>query len=81
MRLGTMAQDLGATARSTQDEIARLARTMDLVHGDRGVEAVDRNIEQATGQGEWDDVSKWHRVRLRLIRLQQERFLNERLAR
>jgi hypothetical protein len=28
----------------------------------------------------WDDMSKWHRVRLRLIRMQQQRAVSERLG-
>ena len=53
------------------DEIAIIAKvTMAL--GDRWEEVIEGNIADAGRAGEWDDVNKWHRVRLRIIRLQRE---------
>jgi hypothetical protein len=51
------------------DEIAILARvTMAL--GDGCQKAVDDNIANALGTGEWDEMNKWHRVRARIARMQ-----------
>jgi len=53
------------------DEIAQLAReTMTL--GERCLDAIERNIAQATQGGRWDEVQKWCRVRFRIQRLRQE---------
>jgi hypothetical protein len=53
------------------DEIAMLAReTMSL--GTRCLEAIDHNIAHAQRTSRWDDMNKWHRVRLRVQRMRQE---------
>ena len=40
--------------------------------GDRWEEVIDGNIADAARAGDWDEVNKWHRVRLRVIRIQRE---------
>ncbi|MEO8374451.1 MAG: hypothetical protein ABI471_04445 [Sphingomonas bacterium] len=53
------------------DEIAVMARvTMSL--GDRCQEAIDRNLASALRDGRWDDMNKWHRVRLRIGRMERQ---------
>jgi hypothetical protein len=61
------------------DEIARLARKYLEDPRSGGVHEIDRIIDTAKGDSRWDDVSKWHRVRLRLQRYQQERQAAARL--
>ena len=51
------------------DEIEQLARTCLKAHPGRSLDVIDANIANATGRRAWDDVGKWHRVRLRLIRM------------
>jgi len=51
------------------DEIAVLARVA-MSLGDGCQKAVDDNIANALGTGEWDEVNKWHRVRARIVRMQ-----------
>ena len=53
------------------DEIAITAKVTMAV-GDRWEEVIDGNIADAVRAGEWDEVNKWHRVRLRIIRIQRE---------
>jgi hypothetical protein len=51
------------------DEIAILARvTMSL--GDGCQKAIDDNIAKAQRAHQWDEMSKWHRVRARVARMQ-----------
>ncbi len=57
------------------EEIAGLARRHLEAPGKSGLEDIDAHIMQATEEARWDDVSKWHRVRLRYIRFEQERGL------
>ncbi|MCW3847092.1 hypothetical protein OF829_07560 [Sphingomonas sp. LB-2] len=57
------------------EEIAGLARRHLEAPDGVGIEDIDAHIMAATQEGRWDDVSKWHRVRLRYIRFQQEREL------
>jgi len=53
------------------DEIAELAGHYLLLPEREGLARVDVEIARATDDSRWDDLSKWHRVRFRLIRLQQ----------
>jgi hypothetical protein len=60
------------------DEIGQLAHeTMTL--GERCLDAIERNIAQATQASRWDEVQKWCRVRFRIQRLRQEQRRNEEL--
>ncbi|MEO6216406.1 MAG: hypothetical protein ABIO86_10275 [Sphingomonas sp.] len=53
------------------DEIAIIARvTMAL--GDGCQDAIDYKIAKALSESQWDDMNKWHRVRLRIGRMQRE---------
>lgn len=55
------------------EEIAGLARKyMEDSHCD-GLREIDGLILEATDESRWEDVSKWHRVRIRFLRFQQER--------
>jgi hypothetical protein len=62
------------------DDIADLARKYLEEPGSRGLQKIDEHISLAQGDSRWDDMSKWHRVRFRLMRMQQERAINERLG-
>ena len=62
------------------DEIADLARQFMLHPGADGVDRVDAQIEHAEADSRWDDMSMWHRVRLRLLRFQRERAMAKRLS-
>lgn len=53
------------------DEIAELAGQYLILPAAEGLARVDGEVARATEESRWDDVSKWHRVRFRLIRLQQ----------
>lgn len=57
---------------SVCDEIAELARGYMLHPGLGGLKSIDLEIDRAQASGCWDDMNKWHRVRLRLIRLRQQ---------
>ena len=58
---------------SPSEEIAGIARQyLEDPHRD-GMGEIDRHIVQAVSESRWDDVSKWHRVRLRYMRFKQER--------
>lgn len=60
------------------DEIAQLAQeTMTL--GERCLDAIERNIAQATQASRWDEVQKWCRVRFRIQRLRQEQRRSDEL--
>jgi len=48
------------------DDIAELARKYL-----NAPERVDALIAAAEGDSRWDDVGKWHRVRFRMLRMQQ----------
>ena len=57
------------------EEIGELARKyLEDPHCD-GAREIDRAIMQAMHEARWDDVSKWHRVRLRYLRFKKERFV------
>ncbi|RYY23902.1 MAG: hypothetical protein EOP62_18600 [Sphingomonadales bacterium] len=62
------------------DEIAVLAEQYLMEPGSRGLQRIDAHIQSAMADSRWDDMSKWHRVRFRLIRLQQQRALGVRLS-
>jgi len=68
------------TPASICDEIAVLAERYLMEPGSRGLQAIDGHIEAAMADSRWDDMSKWHRVRLRLLRLQQQRVLSRRFG-
>ena len=55
----------------SSDEIAATA-TRYLLSPD-GPARVDGEILRAEAEGRWNDLGKWHRVRLRLIRLHNEK--------
>ena len=57
------------------EEIAGLARRHLEAPGRAGIADIDAHIIAATEESRWDDVSKWHRVRLRYLRFEQERAL------
>lgn len=61
------------------DDIADLARKYLNEPGSRGLERIEAQIAEAKGDSRWDDVGKWHRVRFRLMRMQQERAIGERI--
>ncbi len=65
---------------SAGDDIAELARRYLDEPGSRGLQQVDEQIAQAMGDARWDEMSKWHRVRYRLMRMQQERSSREKLG-
>jgi hypothetical protein len=68
-------QDERDGAASLCEEIAALARAH-LIDSDRdGLQAIDRQCSDALAEGRWDDVGKWHRVRLRYLRFRQQRDL------
>lgn len=69
----------GAPA-SICDEIAVLAQRYLMEPGMRGLQRIDEHIKDALADSRWDDMSKWHRVRFRLIRLQQQRAVGEQLG-
>jgi len=58
--------------RGACDDIADLARQYLNEPGSRGLERIEAQIAEAQGDSRWDDVGKWHRVRFRLMRMQQE---------
>ena len=60
---------------SRGDEVAELARKYLEEPDCGGYREIERQCHAAVGESRWDDVSKWHRVRLRYLRLQQERDL------
>jgi len=53
------------------DEIAVLAR-LTMALGDTCQETIDRNIAHAYESGEWSEMNKWQRVRLRIERLRKQ---------
>jgi len=57
------------------DEIAGLARRHLEAPGREGMQDIDAHIMHATEEARWDDVSKWHRVKLRYMRFRQEQAL------
>ena len=40
--------------------------------GLRGLQRIDEQIETAMRTSSWDEMSKWHRVRFRMLRLQRQ---------
>lgn len=71
---------LGMPANS-DDEIGALAKHYMLAADGDGLRQIECNIARALSDGQWDDLGKWHRVKLRLLRMQQEREATVRLAR
>lgn len=54
-------------------EVAALARSFLDDSNSGGLEAIERECLRAVTDGRWDDVNKWHRVRLRFMRFRNER--------
>jgi len=54
------------------DEVAKLAREYMMEPGPRGLQRIDEKIDSAMHGSRWDEMSKWHRVRFRLLRLQRQ---------
>ncbi|MBO9714122.1 hypothetical protein [Sphingomonas sp.] len=52
------------------DEIAGLSRGFLELPG--GTARLDEEIERAEAEARWEELGKWHRVRLRLHRFQRE---------
>ena len=71
--------EMGAAANS-DDEIGEIARLYMLQPDRDGLGEVECNISRALVEGAWDELSKWHRVKLRLQRLLQERDVARRLG-
>ena len=63
------------------DEVAALAQLQIEQHGARALHGIDEQILRVMAEGNWDEMSKWHRVRLRVIRLQQASALAQQLSR
>lgn len=61
------------TPASLCDEIALLAERYLMDPDSQGLQRIDAQINAAMADSRWDDMSKWHRVRFRLLRLQQQR--------
>lgn len=59
-------------AQPAGDAIADLAGQYLVLPDGEGLARIDVQIARATDESRWDDLSKWHRVRFRLIRLQQQ---------
>ncbi|NYT41268.1 hypothetical protein HZY97_10905 [Sphingomonas sp. R-74633] len=57
------------------DEIAELAGQYLLLPAAEGLSRIDAQVTRATDESRWDDVSKWHRVKFRLIRLHQQQVI------
>jgi hypothetical protein len=55
------------------DEVAQLAQQYMMEPTARGLQRIDEKIAVAKRDSCWDEMSKWHRVRFRLIRLQRQR--------
>lgn len=72
------AQEEQGSAASIRDEVGELARKYLDESGSYGIERIDAHILRAVDESLWDEVSKWHRVRLRFLRFLQERALAER---
>ena len=62
------------------EEVGELAQRYLNNPGFGGVCEIDLRIAEAMADSRWDDMSKWHRVKLRLIRMQQQRALTESLS-
>jgi hypothetical protein len=62
------------------DEIAILALQCIRRGRAKCSEAIELNIATAVAGGRWDEMNKWHRVRLRARRLQQEQSLTQDLS-
>lgn len=59
------------------DEIGAIAERYLREPGLTGLRRIDNHIRMAQADSRWNDVSRWHRVRLRLIRLEGQRCLRE----
>lgn len=55
---------------SSCDTIGLLASDYLRMPAGIGLRMVDANIADASARSDWDAVNKWHRVRLRLLRMQ-----------
>jgi len=66
---------MGNPEQNPCDEIAGLARRHLEAPDAGGLQDIDAHILAAEDEARWDDMSKWHRVKLRYIRFQQERML------
>lgn len=53
---------------STDDEIALIARHQERKHGPGAMQSVEDQIQIALSGNDWDALTKWHRVRFRMIR-------------
>lgn len=62
------------------DEIGDLAFKYMMLPEDAGFEKIQCNISRALTDGNWDDLSKWHRVRFRLARLYEQRRIADRIG-
>ena len=63
------------------DEIAGLARRHLEAPNRAGMQDIDAHILQATDEGRWDDLGKWHRVRLRYLRFAHQQRVSGGAAR
>jgi len=64
----------------TTDEIAILALQCMRLGSAACSEAIELNIAAAVAGGRWDEMNKWHRVRLRARRMLQEETLTRDLS-
>jgi hypothetical protein len=64
----------------TSDEIAILASQCMRLGNAECAEAIELNIAAAVASGRWEEMNKWHRVRLRARRMLQEESLTLDLA-
>jgi hypothetical protein len=55
-----------------EDDGIEIIARVTMALGDRCQEAIDGNIANAESAGDWDEVNKWHRVRLRIDRIQRQ---------
>jgi len=62
-----------AQAERLCEEVAELARGYLNNPGSGGMRAIESRISDALADARWDDMSKWHRVKFRLMRMQRER--------
>jgi len=63
------------------DEIGQLASRCAGPYVGRALEMVDSQIRSATRSESWNDVQKWHQVKLRIRRMQMEDAAADRQAR
>lgn len=58
------------------DEVGLLAQKYLSYPGKEGFQSVSDAIAEATQREAWGDLSKWHRVRIRMARIRQIALLN-----